>query len=95
MREVQNLCHTHATDGRALSLSPWRNATWRPSNRAKAAVLGHSHGGCLALQYVLRYPHHLTHLLLVGTTAAWDYTDHIVFEQSGHYPFVEEVEAFR
>jgi proline iminopeptidase len=44
----------------------------------KVAVLGHSYGGCIALQYALRYPQRLSHLLLVGTTAAWDYTDEIV-----------------
>jgi proline iminopeptidase len=46
----------------------------------KVAVLGHSYGGCLALQYALRYPHRLSHLLLVGTTAAWDYTDEIMVQ---------------
>src|SRR5215510_4913303 len=29
---VQNVCHTPPADGRALSLSPRRNATWRQSN---------------------------------------------------------------
>jgi proline iminopeptidase len=46
----------------------------------KMAVLGHSYGGCLTLQYALRYPDRVSHLLLVGTTAAWDYTDQIVAE---------------
>src|SRR5436309_15050531 len=41
----------------------------------RVAVLGHSYGGCLALQYALRHPRHLSHLVLVGTTAAWDYTE--------------------
>ena len=37
--------------------------------------MGHSYGGCLALLYALRYRRHVSHLLLVGTTAAWDYFD--------------------
>lgn len=31
------------------------------------AVLGHSFGGMVALEYALRYPHNLSHLLLVDT----------------------------
>src|SRR5512135_3434171 len=33
----------------------------------KWAVLGHSFGGSVALEYALRYPHSLSHLLLVDT----------------------------
>lgn len=33
----------------------------------KWAVLGHSFGGMVALEYALRYPQHLSHLLLVDT----------------------------
>ena len=33
----------------------------------KWAVLGHSFGGYVALEYALRYPHSLTHLVLVDT----------------------------
>jgi len=60
----------------------------------KVAVLGHSYGGCLALQYALRYPHHLSHLLLVGTTAAWDYTDHLIAELQRRAPAREVLAAF-
>jgi pimeloyl-ACP methyl ester carboxylesterase len=35
----------------------------------KWAVLGHSFGGNVALEYALRYPHNLSHLLLVDTGA--------------------------
>jgi proline iminopeptidase len=43
----------------------------------KVAVLGHSFGGIVALEYALRYPERLSHLILVGTTAAFDYWDEI------------------
>ena len=33
----------------------------------KWAVLGHSFGGFVALEYALRYPHSLSHLVLVDT----------------------------
>lgn len=46
----------------------------------KVAVMGHSYGGCLALLYALQYPERVSHLLLVGTTAAWDYFDDMAAE---------------
>ena len=64
----------------------WGSRRWRCWGTSTVAALRYN---------TLRYPHHLKHLLLVGASAAWDYTDHIVFEQSGRYPFVEEGEAFR
>jgi proline iminopeptidase len=36
------------------------------------AVIGHSYGGCVALLYARQYPQRVSHLMLVGTTAAWD-----------------------
>jgi proline iminopeptidase len=44
----------------------------------QVAVLGHSFGGIVALEYALVYPHRLSHLILIGTTAAFDYGDEIV-----------------
>lgn len=46
----------------------------------KIAVMGHSYGGCLALMYALRYPQRVSRLLLVGTTAAWDYFDEMALD---------------
>lgn len=46
----------------------------------KIAVMGHSYGGCLALMYALHYPQRVSHLLLVGTTAAWDYFDEMAVD---------------
>lgn len=60
----------------------------------RVAVLGHSYGGCVALQYALRYPSRLTHLILVGTTAAWDYTDEIIAELQRRAPGSDVVGAF-
>ncbi len=60
----------------------------------KVAVLGHSYGGCIALQYALRYPRRLSHLLLVGTTAAWDYTDAVVVEMLRRAPSAKVLTAF-
>ena len=34
------------------------------------AVLGHSWGGVLAMEYATRHPHHLTHLILMNTAPA-------------------------
>jgi proline iminopeptidase len=36
---------------------------------ARFALLGHSYGGFLAIEYALRWPESLTHLILVGTSA--------------------------
>lgn len=60
----------------------------------KVAVLGHSYGGCVALQYALRYPRRLSHLFLVGTTAAWDYTDEIIAELLRRAASAEVLTAF-
>src|SRR5262245_5088973 len=60
----------------------------------KVAVLGHSYGGCIALQYALRHPDRLSHLLLVGSTAAWDYPEEIVAELQRRAPGGEVVGAF-
>jgi proline iminopeptidase len=60
----------------------------------KVAVLGHSYGGCLALQYALRYPRRVSHLILVGTTAAWDYPDEILAELRRRAPSAKVLSAF-
>src|SRR5438874_741780 len=47
-----------------------------------------------ALQYALRYPRRLSHLLLVGTTAAWDYIDEIMVQLQRRDPSAEVLAAF-
>jgi proline iminopeptidase len=44
----------------------------------KIAILGHSFGGIVALEYALQYPHRLSRLILVGTAPAFDYGGEIV-----------------
>ncbi len=43
----------------------------------RTAVLGQSYGGFIALEYALRYPQHLSHLILIGTAPALDYMDEV------------------
>jgi len=43
----------------------------------KVAVLGYSFGGCIALEYALRYPEHLSHLILLDTAPTFDYGEEI------------------
>lgn len=42
----------------------------RDRRRDRVALLGHSFGGRLALRYALKYPDHLSHLVLMSSTAA-------------------------
>src|SRR5688572_3732866 len=39
----------------------------------QTAVLGHSAGGFVALEYALRYPERVSHLILAGTAPVFDY----------------------
>ena len=51
------------------------------------AVLGHSFGGMVALEYALRYPHSLSHLLLLDTCADIRWVQHNapkVLEERGY-----------
>jgi proline iminopeptidase len=43
----------------------------------KVAVLGYSFGGFIALEYALRYPERLSHLILLDTAPAFDYGEEI------------------
>lgn len=42
------------------------------------AVMGFSAGAAIALHYALQYPQNLSHLILVGAHAAWDYQEEIL-----------------
>lgn len=52
----------------------------------RTAVIGHSYGGCLALLYALQFPECVSHLVLVGTTAAWDYFDRLAADLQRRAP---------
>jgi proline iminopeptidase len=41
------------------------------------AVLGYSFGGCIALEYALRYPEHLSHLILLESAPNFDYWEEV------------------
>jgi proline iminopeptidase len=43
----------------------------------KVAVLGYSFGGCIALEFALRYPERLSHLILLDTSPGGDYGEEI------------------
>jgi proline iminopeptidase len=43
----------------------------------KVAILGYSFGGCIALEYALRYPEHLSHLILLSTAPNFEHGDEI------------------
>ena len=43
----------------------------------QVTILGHSYGGFIALEYALRYPERLSHLILSGTAPAFDYEEEI------------------
>jgi pimeloyl-ACP methyl ester carboxylesterase len=60
----------------------------------KWAVLGHSFGGNVALEYALRYPHSLSHLLLVNTGADYRWVREnapAVLAQRGYSPDMVEL----
>src|ERR671920_2466600 len=43
----------------------------------EVAVLGYSFGGFVALEYALRYPEHLSHLVLLDTAPTFNYDEEI------------------
>jgi proline iminopeptidase len=61
----------------------------------RIAVLGLSAGGAVALHYALLFPQHVSHLILVGTHAAWDYGEEISAQMEQRQPTPEMVAAFR
>ena len=44
----------------------------------KVAVLGHSYGGFIALEYALRYPDSVSHLILLDTAPVYNYGEEIM-----------------
>jgi len=60
----------------------------------QTAVMGFSAGGAIALHYALTYPERMSHLILVGAHAAWDYT-HEIESSLARFPTTpEQLAAF-
>jgi proline iminopeptidase len=70
------------SDGADVSTMTWENLTAdaealrQKLGFEKWAVLGHSFGGMVALEYALRYPQSLTHLLLMDTCGDTRWVQH-------------------
>ena len=70
------------SDGAAVSSMTWGNLTAdaealrQTLGFDKWAVLGHSFGGMVALEYALRYPQSLSHLLLMDTCGDTRWVQH-------------------
>lgn len=60
----------------------------------RAALLGHSWGGLLALEYALRHPEHVSHLILLNT-APVSYEDFQLFERHLSTRDAEDAERMR
>ena len=58
------------------------------------AVLGHSWGGVLALEYALRHSHHLSHLILMNTGPA-SYDDYLLLRQDRRSRATADIEALK
>ncbi len=83
------------SDGAPVSSMTWENLTADAEALRQAlgfeqwAVLGHSFGGMVALEYALRYPRSLSHLVLVDTCGdTWWVQHHApeVLAQRGYSP---------
>lgn len=60
----------------------------------RVGVMGHSYGGFIALEYALRYPERLSHLILFDTTSAIDYAEEIMANARRKGATQEQMEAF-
>jgi proline-specific peptidase len=58
------------------------------------AVLGHSWGGLLAMEYATRLPDHVSHLILMNTAPA-SHDDFILFRQERQKTAAEDLEKMR
>ena len=61
----------------------------------RVIVMGFSAGAAIALHYALRYPEHLSHLVLVGGHAAWDYGPEILAACQRRGATSQTLEAFQ
>lgn len=54
------------------------NALRKTLGYEKIGIIGHSAGGAVALHYALRYQEHLSYLILLDTTPAFDYMEELM-----------------
>jgi len=62
---------------------------------SRVAVIGHSYGGFIALEYALRYPKKISHLILLNTAPAYNYGAEIRANLNRKNPSPEILNAFR
>lgn len=62
---------------------------------SRVAVLGHSYGGFLALEYAVRHPQRVSHLVLVDTAPAYNYGAEIRENLQRRQPTREMLAALR
>ncbi len=60
----------HGRSGRS-NLKFYSHSSWVEDVRGtdRFALMGHSYGGFIALEFALKHPTYITHLILVGTSA--------------------------
>jgi proline iminopeptidase len=83
------------SEGAPVSSMTWENLTADAEALRQTlgfdrwAVLGHSFGGMVALEYALRYPHSLSHLLLLDTCGDIRWVQHnapLILAKRGYSP---------
>jgi proline iminopeptidase len=60
----------------------------------KVAILGHSWGGYLAMEYAIRYPDRVSHMILMNTAIA-SHEDYMLFQQERHKRMANHVERLK
>jgi len=59
----------------------------------KIGIIGHSAGGYVALNYAIRHPDNISHLILIDTSPAMDYPDELMMNIQRKNPNPEIVEV--
>ena len=70
------------------------NALRENLGHEKVGVIGHSAGGFVALHYAIRYQKHLSYLILLDSSPAFDYMEEIMANVQQRNPTPEIIAAF-